>query len=241
MIEINLLPKEYQKRRFKVALEKNTLYVAAAGVAVLLLLAAYTVLFQVIPDKSINKKILSYQNEAANFAPQIAKIDSLNNLKQRILTRMSAIELLDHGRSTWINILGDLGSRVSDYLWVTEFKQLVVEVAPPKPQVMVEGEGNPDQPKKVVPQVAAPKAEQLKKATLKGKSFSLNSIATLIVRLKKSPYFGNIELTSIKLVEERNAEAYEFTINSNLYLNRTEQQSTEKAVIAGNESAGAQF
>jgi Tfp pilus assembly protein PilN len=238
MIEINLLPKEYQKRKFKLTLEKNTIFVIGVGVAALILLMAYSYLFQVMPIDKISKNIIAYQQEESKFDPQIAKIDSLNNLKERIITRMSAIDILDRDRGTWIDICSDLGSRVSDYLWITEFKQLIAESAPAiKPASVDESSEAKPTPKQAVPQVVS----NVRRGTIKGQSFSLNSIATFIIKLKKSPYFDNIELTSIKLVEVQNAEAYEFVINSNLIFNRTEKTTTENVALAGNVGAGSQF
>jgi len=235
MIEINLLPKEYQKRKFKFSLEKNTIYVVAAGVVVLILLAAYTFMFQVMPINKIGKNIISYQEEESKFDPQIAKIDSLENLKKLIITRMTAIDILDRDRGAWIAVCSDLGSRVTDYLWITEFKQLIPELA-----IGAKPSGNPEEGGAAKP--AAPQIDlSIRKATIKGQSFSLNSIATFIIRLKKSPYFTDIELMNIKLTEQNNAESYEFTINCNLNFNGTENQTTDNIALAGNVGAGAQF
>jgi len=239
MIEINLLPKEYQKRKFSLTLEKNTIFVLGAGVAVLILLAAYTYLFQVMAISKIDKNIIAYQQEESKFDPQIAKIDSLKNLNDRIIQRMSAIEILDRDRGTWIDICSDLGSRISDYMWITEFKQ-VIAVPVPSAKPILPDEGS--ETKSTAKPAAVPQVQSsVRKATIRGQSFSLNSIATFIIKLKKSPYFSDIELTSIKLLGENNAEVYEFAINGNLIFNRTEKQTTEDVALAGNVSAGAQF
>jgi Tfp pilus assembly protein PilN len=239
MIEINLLPKEYQKRKFKFSLEKNTIYVVAAGVVVLILLAAYTFMFQVMPINKIGKNIVAYQQEESKFDPQIAKIDSLENLQKLIMTRLTAIDLLDRDRGAWIAVCSDLGSRITDYLWITDFRQLMPEaVISPKPGT------NPDEGIETKPKtkpVAPPVDLSIRKATIKGQSFSLNSIATFIIRLKKSPFFNGIELMNIKLTEQNNAESYEFTINCNLNFNGTEKQTTDNIALAGNVGAGAQF
>jgi Tfp pilus assembly protein PilN len=241
MIEINLLPKEYQKRKFKLTLEKNTIFVIGVGVAALLLLSIYSYLFQVIPIGKIGKDIISYQQEEKKFDPQIAKIDSLDNLKKNMIARVSAIDILDHDRGLWIDICSDLGSRVSDYLWITEFRQLIAEAAVvAKPPAMDESGGEARKPVANTP-AAAPVVAINNRATIKGQSFSLNSIATFIIKLKNSPYFNNIELTSVKLVDVQGAEAYEFVINSNLIFNRTEKNTTENVALAGNVSTGSQF
>jgi Tfp pilus assembly protein PilN len=239
MLEINLLPKEYQKRKFKFSLEKNTIYVVAAGVVVLILLGAYTFMFQVMPINKIGKNIIAYQEEESKFDPQIAKIDSLENLKKLIITRMTAIDILDRDRGAWIEVCSDLGSRITDYLWITELKQMVPEQAMGAKLPASSEEGSEAKPaaKPATPQVVS----NIRKASIKGQSFSLNSIATFIIKLKKSPYFGGIELVNIKLTEQNNAEAYEFTINCNLIFNGTENNTTENIALAGNVGAGAQF
>ncbi len=240
MIEINLLPKEYQKRKFKLALERNAVYTLIGGFVLLLILAAYTLFFQVLPARKVVETINKYQAEADRFAPQSAKIDSLNALKSAILTRMSAINLLDRNRTVYIDLLSDLGSRVTDYLWLNEFKQLVTEAPAqlPRQQSMGEDE-SAKQPAK--PGQAAPPSPQPKRATIKGKSFSLNSIANFIARLKNSPYLADVELASVRLVEEKNTEAYEFNINGNLILEETKQGSTEGGTPPENAAAGTAF
>jgi Tfp pilus assembly protein PilN len=94
-----------------------------------------------------------------------------------------------------------------------------------------------NRPRNRGPQVNA----NIRKATLKGQSFSLNSIATFIIKLKQSPYFTDIELMNIKMTDQNNAESYEFTINCNLNFNGTENKTTDNIALAGNVGAGAQF
>lgn len=240
MIEINLLPKEYQKRKFKLSLEKNALYVIFGGIGVLAVLAAYTIFFLVLPAGKVSATIEKYKAEAERFAPQTAKIDSLNQLKQAILTRMSAISLLDRNRTVYIDLLSDLGSRVTDYLWLNEFKQLISEAPQQLPKQQSMGEEEPGRQSAKPAQAAAP-TTQPQRAILRGKSFSLNSIATFIARLKNSPYLANIELTSVRLVEEKNAEAYEFVINGTLILEENKQESTGSGTASGQNIAGTAF
>ncbi len=239
MIEINLLPKEYQKRKFKLALEKNAVYVLIGGFGLLLILAAYTVFFQIMPAGKVADTIKKYEAEAERFTPQTAKIDSLNALKSAILTRMSAINFLDRNRTVYIDLLSDLGSRVTDYLWLNEFKQLIAEAPTQLPRQQSMSGDESTKPAKEA-QAAPPMAQPIR-AAIKGKSFSLNSIATFIARLKNSPYLANVELTSIRLVEEKNAEAYEFNINGNLILEETKQGSTEGGMPPGKAAAGTAF
>lgn len=213
MIEINLLPKEYQKKRFRLAFEKNTLYVIGGGVIVLILLAAYTMFFQVLPYKSLTKKIEVAQADSVSLSSEIQLVNELMGKKDKLLARMSTIELLDRNREIWIKIISDLGVRIPDYLWLTEFRQSRL------------GEG----------------IEGKIKASILGRSFSLNSLATFIVRLKKSPYFNHIEISTIQLIEEKGAEVYSFTINCELYLSQASETLAQEKTLTGRLVAGSEF
>ncbi|RKX20177.1 MAG: hypothetical protein DRP26_02175, partial [Candidatus Zixiibacteriota bacterium] len=207
-------PKEYQKKKFRLTLEKNALYVIMGGVVILILLSAYTIFFQVLPSNSLNKKIEIAQADSAALSSEILMVNELTEKKNRLLARMSTIELLDKNRETWINFISDLGSRIPDYLWLIEFTQ--------SPQITEEGGGNI-------------------KASIQGRSFSLNSLATFLIRLKKSPYFKNIEISKIQLVEEKSAEVYSFTINCDLYLNQASEALAQNKTITGKLVAGSEF
>jgi len=221
MIRINLLPKDYQRRKFSVALDKNTLYVISGGVALLILLAAYSFFFQILPVRSLDKEIQIARHEAESYNEQIKLVQELNGQKSLILTRMRTIEELDQNREAWVDVISDLGSRITDYLWLTNFGNAPLE--------------NPGG-------VAGPV-----RTVLEGKSFSINSMATFLVRLKKSPYLKNIDLVSVKLEEEQlnmentSYEAYTFQISCDLSLGSTVAIETEKNVAADKLATGSEF
>jgi Tfp pilus assembly protein PilN len=223
MIKINLLPKEYQKKRFSVSLEKNALYLVGGGLAILILLAAYTLFFQVMPSKSLDSKIELARQEAANYDKEIALVNKLNAQKDLILTRMRTIERLDRDREVWIKFVSDLGSRITDYLWLTKFG--AASAAQPAP-----GEA------------AAPS-----KTVIEGRSFSLNSLATFLVRLKRSPYLSNLDLVQVTLEEETAGEAnqlyeaYYFVIHCDLVLAGMDAAQTEDKTSADKLAAGSEF
>jgi Tfp pilus assembly protein PilN len=219
MIEINLLPKEYQKRKFRVTLEKNTLYVIGSGLLVLILLSAYSVIFQVLPSRDLSKKINEARIEAQNYDSEIALIKELTEKKNLILARMRTIEELDHDRDLWVKVISDLSSRIPNYLWLTNFsKQATAET-----------------------EQAAAADGGLWHSKIEGKSFSINSLATFLIRLKKSPYLENIEITKIELdLALQQAKAYNFAINCDLklggYDNVDLAQSAGKQIAKKNES-----
>jgi type IV pilus assembly protein PilN len=63
---------------------------------------------------------------------------------------------------------------------------------------------------------AANTSQTASKSTIEGYSFSLNSLATFLIRLKKSDYVDKIEISSIKLQQVEKAEAYNFKLNCDL-------------------------
>jgi len=222
MIRINLLPKEYQRRKFSVTLDKNTLYVISGGIGVLILLAAYSFFFQILPSKSLDKQIQIARHDYEQFNEQIKLVNELNSQKNLILTRMRTIEELDQGREAWVDVISDLGSRLTDYLWLTSFGNAQLQTQP----------GATAGPSRTV---------------IEGKSFSLNSMATFLVRLKKSPYLKNIDLVSVKLEEEQlnmgnvSYEAYTFQISCDLNLGKADVVESEKKVAADKLATGSEF
>ena len=224
MLEINLLPKEYQKKRFRVTLEKNTLYVISIGLLILIMLSAYSMFFQVLPAKSLEKKIAMAQEDAKEFEPEIALIKNLTQANNVLLARMNTIDVLDRNREAWINVISDLGSRIPRYLWLTNFEQIFVE------------EGNVE--------------EGPLQVKIEGKTFSVNSLATFLVRLKKSPYLDDIRISVIELVEEKvgyaaiegeSYEAYNFTFNCKLLLSGKSAVKSGKILAADKQAAGSEF
>jgi Tfp pilus assembly protein PilN len=221
MLEINLLPKEYRKRKFRLELEKNALLVIGAGLAALIILASYSVFFQVIPARALDKKIAAARAENQNYEREIKLVNALTDQKNLIIARMSTIEVLDHDREVWVNVIADLGSRVPDYLWL-------VGVEP-------------------ATKGATDAQATSRQTSIKGKSYSINSLATFLIRLKKSPYLNNVSLISIRLVEEQlpegsgSYESYHFTINCDLTLSSTEETQTEKMMTTGKLAAGSEF
>jgi len=212
MIEINLLPKELRKRRGIFTLKKNTAYIFGAG-GVLIILLIFISILQGIRLQGLNRKIAEAQKRKEELKESIRLVDALTELKYKILMRLSAIESLDKDRSTWIDIMEDLSSRVPDYLWLSSFKE-TPPVAPTVPKVQTTEEGGVDTVKVTQPQ-APPVLSR--KVIIEGYTFSLNSLATLILNLMRSNYFNNIELNYVKLAELEKQKAYSFQLTSDLF------------------------
>ena len=222
MIRINLLPKEYQKKKLSLSLEKNTIYVVAGGAAILVLLAAYSFFGQYMQASKLNGEIAKARAEASNYDKEIKLVNELNAQKDIILTRLGTIEQLDRNRSGWVKVISDLGSRITDYLWLTNFG--------------VSGGDNAGQQQQAA----------TSRTVIEGQSFSINSLATFLVRLKKSPYLQNVDLVSIELEEEKGAdgtqpyEAYNFVINCDLNM-ADDQVQTESNLASDKMASGSEF
>ncbi len=210
MIEINLLPKELQWKRFRFALDKNILYILGIGIAITLSMAAYSFLFQARSIAGLQKDINDAQQEESKYSAEIQKIDEINEKKEQLKSRMIAIQILDQNRDYWVDLLEDLIRRVPEYVWLTSIQQAPAAGLPAQSTV-------------------APSA----RSKIKGYSFSLNALATFLVRLKKSDLFKGVELSSIVLQESVESKAYSFELAYNLEVPGQVAPTTETAQAPG--------
>jgi type IV pilus assembly protein PilN len=225
MIEINLLPKDLQRSRFNVKLDKNLVLALSGCVALLGVMAIYSYFFQARALTSLEKRVAISQAETAKYTSEIVKIDEISRKKEQILARMTSIQLLDKNREYWVTLMEDLAGRVPEYVWLTSIKQ----ASEPSPAAAATTPNNQ--------QATAVIASS--KSSLEGYSFSLNALATFLVRLKKSDYFANIEIASIKLQQLEKADAYNFKLNCDLVttvINNTDVQ-TAQATDTDNEQS----
>jgi type IV pilus assembly protein PilN len=218
MIEINLLPKELQYKRFRLSIDKNIIVLSICGAAIAALLVLYSFVFQASKLAGLENDILQAQNETAKYSDEILKIEDIKLKRDQIIARNTAVQRLEQYREYWVNLLEDLVQRIPDYVWLTSVEQ------------------NPS----AGPQVAVPGAAPVvSKSTISGYSFSLNAFATFLVRLKKSEIFRDIELTSIKLEETEKVKAYSFSITCNFVKPELPMATEETAQSAP--ATGTQF
>ncbi len=199
MIEINLLPKELQKRSGSFALPKAASYMVVAIAVLFAALGGFT-FFQKWRISQMDKKIAAARVREAKMQKDIQLVDALTDLKGKILERMSAIEGLDKNRSAYVRFLEDLSSRIPEYLWLASFKEgQTATSAPAKP--------------------AAPNAASTgAKTTIEGFSYSLNSLANFMVQVKKSPFLKNIELSFAREQKVQSTRLYNFQLTCDMTL-----------------------
>jgi len=218
MIEINLLPRDLQKKRFSFKLDKNIVLVLSGCVALLGSMALYSFVFQAGKYSNLEKQLQISRAETARYSSEIAKIDEITQKKEQILARMSAVQLLDRNREYWVTFMGDLAGRIPEYVWLTAFKQAPAVTTAAAP-------GTPNA-KPALPS----------KSTIEGYSFSLNALATFLVRIKKSDLFDNIEIASVKLQEIEKANAYNFRLTCDLITSVPVNTDVQTAQANGTES-----
>ncbi|HEU4437399.1 MAG: PilN domain-containing protein [Candidatus Zixiibacteriota bacterium] len=201
MIEINLLPKELQKRTGGLALPKPALYMLAGLAGLAAVLAGLTVM-QKMRIANIQKKIAEAKVREAKMQKDIQLVDALTELKGKILERMAAIEGLDRNRSAYVRFLEDLSGRVPEYLWLSNFREGAGGAA-----------AQPAQPAGNPVQAAAASGA---KTVIEGFSYSLNSLATFMIQMKKSPFIKNVELSFAKEQKLENSRLYNFQLTCDL-------------------------
>jgi len=210
MIEINLLPKELRKKGKTFTLGKSTLYFLCGGAALIIIMILITS-FQSLKLKGLDKKIMEAQRKKEQLRENIQMVDAINELKTSILKRMSAIEILDKNRSTWIEVLQDLSERVPEYVWLTSFKE--IPKTPPKAEENPSSASNAPQDtlKKVIQ-----KSSFISDVTIDGYSFSINNPAILMINLIRSDYFRNMELNFIKAEALEHQKIFAFQLSGEL-------------------------
>ncbi len=225
MLEINLLPKEYKRRGNVFNFDKSILYVGIAVAAFVIFLGGVT-LYQRYQISHMDKLIAKAHLEQNRYKKDIAIIDALTEVKEKILARVNAIEKLDQRRDFYINLLEDLDERIPEFLWLTQFE----ETPPTMAEAPKGGAQQPGQSKSTNPPASSgsaqkssqDKADQITvlsgvgKAEFKGYAHSLNAIGAFIVGLMKSDFYDHIKLGSAKRKAVGNIEAFEFAVSADL-------------------------
>jgi len=122
MIRINLLPEEFHVRRKKLRVSpRASFFVAAfAGLCVVILLLT---LWQGSRLRALDEDIRQTRMEAERQRADLALVEQLTALKERILERMQVVEQLNQNRTRWIDILTDLSVSMPEEMWLMTFKE----------------------------------------------------------------------------------------------------------------------
>jgi len=206
MIEINLLPKELRKRAHPFHFDKKWVYGAAAVGFLFVVLFGVTFLKK-HKISQLENKITTVQKQRKALEKDIRLIDGLTDIKQKLLTRMSAIEQLDQNRGMWVTILEDFSSRIPEMLWVTDFAEETPKVDKKKDRKPTRNRSGMQEEKDTI-------EVPVKRITkVEGYAYTLNSIASFMVGLMKSDFFQDVQLTFARQEKVEDISAYKYRIN----------------------------
>ena len=211
MIEINLLPKEYQKKRFNFSFGKTGTYALFGVIGIIVMLAGVT-FYQMQQLTSLDAKIKIANRRAAMLQKDIKVVDALIDVKSKVKQRMAAVEKLDSHRSTWVRILNDFAKNVPEFVWLGQIEE-----------VKEKKEGSNRKGAKAPQNNTAPKPAAnsglptVRPIKIEGYAFTLNALASFMIKMMRSDYFNEVELTSTSEVTFENHKAHNFVVSANLH------------------------
>ncbi|HUV31568.1 MAG TPA: PilN domain-containing protein [Acidobacteriota bacterium] len=179
MIEINLLPKEYLKRTRAFSLSKAGKYVAAGAAGVVVILAGIT-FYQIHELNKLEDNIERANRRADMLRQDIQMVDALIDVKEKITSRMAAVEKLDRHRSAWVRILEDLARNVPEFVWLNACREK------PAPSIAADSTAA----------MTTDETASMRTAEVEGYSFTLNALAAFMIKMMRSEYFDDVELVS---------------------------------------------
>ncbi|UCG62120.1 MAG: PilN domain-containing protein [Candidatus Zixiibacteriota bacterium] len=218
MIEINLLPKDYQKKSFDFSFGKAGFYAVGAAGGILLTLLIITV-FQKHRLSSLDDKIEQARQKEAILQRDIKLVDALNDVKAKITHRMKAVERLDSHRSAYVRILENMAGNVPEFVWLSRFEEKRPDATPTK--------GGKAPSKQVVDkdkvEPAKPVNPSVKEGEVEGYAFTLNALASFMIKMMRSDYFNEVELVTTNEVKIDENKAYNFVLSFNVHYLSDEQ------------------
>ncbi len=236
MININLLPKQYLKRSAGISLGKHGIYAVAAACGVVLMLGAIT-LYQLHQMRELNGQMEIARSRTMQLQKDIQMVDALIDIKGKITNRMEAVERLDRHRSSWVRILEDFSRNLPEFVWLSSFVELKdknpAQAASQRSNVLASPGKQAPQPSQPQPTQAAapvdPNAPVVKPAEIEGFAFTLNALASFMIKMMRSNYFEDIDLVFSKEIAIGKQKAYNFKLTCNVHYLSDEE--LEKMVL----------
>ncbi len=201
MIQINLLPKEYRKRSGGFKLGKSGYYAIVAVAGIVFMIALVTV-YQVYQLQELDEKIEVARYRTQQLQKDIALVDALTDVKNKIMQRMEAVDRLDRNRTVWVRILEDVNRRVPEFAWLSKF----AEAEAPRTSASQQSDST-----------SVPRDPSERPFQIQGFSFTLNAVANLMINLMRSDYFTEVEMASIEEVELSQVKAYNYKLTATLH------------------------
>jgi Tfp pilus assembly protein PilN len=221
MIEINLLPREFRKRSGKLAISKSGYYAVGAAIGIVVMIAVVTG-YQMFQLRELDAKMDIARFRTQQLEKDIAVVDALIDVKQKIMQRMEAVDQLDQHRSVWVRIMENMSQQVPEFVWLARFKEEVPESPAPAGPPTATTASAPTADTTVV---AASVQPTTRPVTIEGFAFTLNSLANFMIKLMRSHFFSDVEMASVEEVQFRDEKAYNYKVTATLhYLSDDELQ-----------------
>ena len=212
MIDINLLPKNYQKKSFDFSLGKTGVYAIAAAAVIVLMLISVTV-YQRYELAELDQNILRAKQRATMLDKDIKIVDGLTEVKNKVQLRMQAVEKLDSHRSAWVKILENMARNVPEFVWMGRFEEIIPEEIPAAANT--KNKNKKDQ--KQATETKSHSIPTVSPAEIEGYAFTLNALASFMIKMMRSDYFDEVELVSSKEVTLEEQKAYNFVLSCNVH------------------------
>lgn len=215
MIQVNLLPKEFRKKSGKLSLGKSGYYSIGAVAGVIIMIAVVT-FYQMFQLSELDDKMEIARFRTQQLQKDIAVVDALIDVKQKIMQRMEAVDQLDQHRTVWVRILEDLSSRVPEFTWLSSFKENKLPAPAAKTTTTTATGTATTTDTSTAP--AQPTAEpKTRPVSIEGYAFTLNSLANFMIKLMRSNFFSDVEMGSVDEVGFRNEKIYNYKVNATLH------------------------
>jgi Tfp pilus assembly protein PilN len=225
LVNINLLPKQYAKRSGKITLGKHGVYFILGAVGVLLLFGIVTG-WQLYKINELKGQMDVARARTVQLKKDIALVDALTEIKGKITNRLEAVERLDRHRSAYVRILEDLSKNVPDFVWLSRFAEI-----PPQPV-----SAKTDSSKAAPDTTLVATTPQIIPAEIEGFTFTLNALASFMIKMMRSSYFDEVDLVETEEIAIDKQKAYNFKVTCNVhYLSdeELEQMAAQEEAVAG--------
>jgi len=203
MIQVNLLPKEFRRKSGKLSLGKSGYYAIGAVAGVIIMIAVVT-FYQMFQLSELDDKMEIARFRTQQLQKDIAVVDALIDVKQKIMQRMEAVDELDQHRTVWVRILEDLSGRVPEFMWLSSFKESKL----PPPAATDTSAAAAKKP------TLSPKTRPV---SIEGYAFTLNSLANFMIKLMRSNFFSEVEMASVDEMSFREEKIYNYKVNATLH------------------------
>lgn len=214
------------------SLGKTGIYAVAAAAVIIVMLISVS-FYQQHKMSELDENIIKAKQRATMLQKDIRLVDALTEVKNKVEARMIAVEKLDSHRSSWVRILENMARNVPEFVWMGRFEEQPLVVAAP-PQ----GKSKNKNKEQEAPKKEAYTVPTVRTAEIEGYAFTLNALASFMIKMMRSDYFDEVELVNTKEIELEEKKAYNFTVSCNVhYLSDEELRKNIAAVNSNKQKA----